>query len=239
MRYITIVFRFLAIIGLFGWFTLPAGCASKTAPSAFPGQKPAELKKTMTPEEEKAFIAASLSPEERKVRERAIEIRRRNEAETAKKVVKELDTPEMKEARKQIAKEAEAVIRVEKEYQKVLHGARPIGCSFEEMNINPQAVEFSLIRVMASVRITNGTGFPLSIETASRRIGVAVGNLCRNGSVTLAFSMRLMDSQYETITLVARGTDKSGRAYSQQYQIQLATYQAQYERSRSLVWDIR
>jgi hypothetical protein len=153
-----------------------------------------------------AQVPVFQTPSEVQVRLRAEEIRREKEAKKVAEVLRKKDTPEMRQARKELLAEAKKLARFEKNSAKGNSRAGVSGCDSGTVIVNPKALEFTSFTDSVTVRITNLTSKSRNIETSYKGIGVVVENLCPGGGVSLSFARRVfLSPQYETISLTSTG----------------------------------
>ena len=206
MRYLSYAFRFLVWIGVTALLTGVVGCAGKSAP-----------KGPMTPQVEEAFVALTLSPEERAVRDRAAEIERRKVLEEAEKRVKAVDTPAKRQARKELEKEEDRRTKLARDSAKLAKRVAMKGCAVGSVPVNPSAAQFTSFVDSGAVTIVNKSEVTVDITTTFRGMGDVVLGLCPNGSLNLSFkSPGWMGSQYipEEVLLTATGHSGGSDSYS-------------------------
>ncbi len=188
-------------------------------------------------ETDKKVLAQSKT--EAEVRARAEEIKRQKELDKAKRELMKEDTSEMKQARRELQQEADRERKLANDRLRMYNDAQVMGCDPHEMGINPDAVEFSNMRVMTTVRIHSGSNITYTIQTPARRIGVAVEKLCGGGWITLAFARDIWTgSEYESIPLVASGVDLRGRTVTRQMTLSLSAYNIRYRRVDARIWEL-
>jgi len=182
---------------------------------------------------------AQEDPEQRLVRARAAEIEAREARKKAEEELKKKDTPTMKRARKEIEHEVKKERELKEDSEKVLAQSAITGCEDDKVVVNARAVQFSVMAVMASIRIINKSSVSQDIETSSRGIGVAVKNLCPGGAITLAFSRGwVTDSETEEIILTAVGRNQGIGTQTQTFSLYLNRSDVSYRRVQSRVWEI-
>ncbi len=224
------------MIGLVSFVT---GCGGKTTPNQ-PKAFPTVVE---TPEEvarQDRLVDLTLSPEEQAVRARAAEIKREKELEDAKKLVRAHDTPEMKQARKELEEEREFEQKMHRERERIAARAGVSGCQEGTVQVNPGALEFTTFTDSVTVRITNSSSSSRDISTSFRGLGVVVRNLCAGGSVSIAFARHVFNSpQYETIVLTAAGMGERGGVVVENYQAQLySSYGTNGVRRDNFAWTL-
>lgn len=220
----TILTRFLIMIFL-GLGTLVSAQETKPTP---------EAKTTETLEQRierlKALEKQVLeSPEEVKLRQAAAELKQKNDLKEVKKAIASTDSPELKELRKKAeedAKKEEERLRVN---AKARVDAKILGCNpSSSVQVHSYAEQYKSSAAQFALRIFNDTdGTVDSIETAYKKIGLAVGNLCSGGSLQIGFILESTDYQHRNVSFVltARGRYADGRKFVRDYQVTLQNYQ--------------
>jgi hypothetical protein len=175
------------------------------------------------------------SEEDRAVRLRAEQIRMEREEKAVREEVRKNDTPDMRQARKEIEKQKGRAKSLRKEETKVLARAGITGCE-NPVTINARAAQSSWLATMVTVRIVNQSSRFYNIETPSRGIGTAVANLCPGGSVTLSFAMNIiLEDQYEDIVLMA--VSRSGQeVVTEERRLSLYAGNVRFRRVDSQSW---
>ncbi len=146
-----------------------------------------------------AYERAHESPEDKAIRLRAEQIVRDEAAKKAADVKKSKDTPAMHQAREEFRKAADRRHDAAEDLGKIRKKADVRGCRPDTVVLSEKAEEFTTWLDTASVRITNFTGEFLDIETPTRSLGLVVGNLCPDGSVTVSFSRKPGGSPQEIV----------------------------------------
>lgn len=185
------------------------GCAGKKTPVLPTSSSRTVVEQEQLEADKKAIEESAIEAE---VRARAEQIKRQKELDDAKRAVVRNDTPEMREARRQLQREADAAERRRRAFQQVYAKASPTGCG-NTIVVNPQAVEFTDFTDSVTLRVTNLSEVTHVIETSFRGLGVVVDHLCPGGSVSIAFKRHVFSSpQYENILLTAIGLGKESRS---------------------------
>ena len=174
---------------------------------------------------------------DRMIRLRAEKRRIDRETKQAEEAVRKNDSPDMREARKQVEKETKRAEALRKDAAQVLARAAISGCT--DVNVDARAEQTSWLNVTTSVRIVNTTPLTWNIETPSRGIGVAVRGLCPGGSITLSFARTFADSQYENIALVAVSQPLVGNTViTEQFSLSLYVGNIDYHQHDVQIWQL-
>lgn len=131
-------------------------------------------------EQEKKILE---SPEEQAIRDRAEEIKKEKLRSEAKKKVASQDTPEQRQARKEIEDANKAMAKLAERTVKTFRRARVSGCNESGMKIHPDAVEHPTINSFVKIRVTNLS--KVSVDISDAKFGTIVEGLCAGGSMTV------------------------------------------------------
>lgn len=181
-------------------FMLGGTCVASAQTSETPEQRIERLRA------EEAKRIENETPRDRLIRLRAEEIRIAKARKEAEEKVKALDSPEMKQARKEIEK---AEKREKKANQQAfnalatvdLHGCEPGTVWINSSIGNSWELRKSSIYSMVSVTIVNRSGMPVDITSSFH--GDLIRGLCSGGQVTIPFSIRSYNPSSMQVTLTA------------------------------------
>lgn len=210
---------------------LATGCATRSATVVSAPAKPLAIEE----EVEQVRTRESI------IRLRAEEIRLKKRIEEAQKELRKVETPEERQARKELEREERGAAKLAKASAEILQWANITGCESGTVAVNPSAVRPGWLdrqNVMVSVRIINTTPLTYNIETPLRGIGLAVRGLCPGGSVTLAFARDMLtDSQRVDIALIAISEPSAGQGVvTEERRLTLNASNVNNNRVRSEIW---
>ncbi len=192
-------FSFIAIM-----FMLGGACvASAQTPSREPLEQRIERLKA---EEQKKL--ENESPRDRLIRLRAEEITVQKARKYAEDKVKSLDSPEMKQARKEIENREREQRKAGENLSKTFATLDLHGCDHATVQPSPAignswGLRSSSIYSMVLVTIVNRRSVPVQISSTMH--GTLVGNLCAGGRVTIPFASRSTTANYTQVLLTAVG----------------------------------
>jgi uncharacterized protein YceK len=219
-----------AVIGLLLLALLLSGCATtRTRPSVAP-PNPA------------GTMATPLDPEEAKVWKLAEAIRQRKEREALAKALRKADTPEMREARAILAKDAKIVAKNKMATAEAYAYAGLTGCKTQEERSAVKIVDFSAFggtgyapRVF--VTATNLNPFPVSIRGDR---GTVVEDLCSGGTITLMSKLGLYvsDDFYLQTRFTAHGVFPDGTPGTAESQSFSLSFQMRNQRQQNATWGV-
>jgi len=165
--------------------------------------------------------------EEARVIERAEEIKRERAEKQAQREIKKADTPDMRQARREIAKERREEEKIAKVDRQIEERASVLGCGPETEVLNEKAEQKrGAFGRSAEVTLVNSSDIPWNVRTDSRHLGHIVKDLCVGGSLGIHLNRSFWQNwresfqsrngrrnTMETIVLVAIGTviDENGK----------------------------
>lgn len=156
-------------------------------------------------EQEKKILE---SAQETAIRERAEEIKKEKLRSEAKKKVASQDTPEQRQARKELEDANKAMSKLTEKTVKTFRRARISGCNESGMKIHPDAVEHSTINSFVKIRVTNLS--KVSVDISDAKFGTIVEGLCSGGSMTIFRNRSLHSPDYMQFSYTATARHPDG-----------------------------
>ncbi len=190
------------------------------------------LAKSVTPQGE--------TPEDKKVRMRAIELAVKERLELLAKEARKSESRLDKKAREQVEKEDKNTAKHEHEERKAISHANVVGCPADSVWVSSNAENYDVFNVGVELTVVNTTPLYKDIRTSFHGFGTVVRGLCPGGSITLSFRRQMAkDSSSVQIPLAAVSEPNPAQGVIvEERNFYLNVSDVQYNRVRSETWEL-